>query len=364
MRFEQRLADALHEEAERRDVDVDRLWERTRARLEEDEPPRRWRRLPVLAAAAAVLVVSGGAVVLTQLALQPDEPPVIATGPVEGGIDDEFTCPEQVTHDWTRPESVTDDYFVASLRGGPAAQARTYDAARYEYEEDGDRAFLRFGNADGTLATVSEFRREGDEWVRFRTELCTGENGSIAVPVQDEWTLRPRGESAGPATAAGSESTVLVDTRSYYDNVGLVRERDIHAVPCGMGGVCLSTTESDGTVTRIATLGKRKKIHDVSWIFLPFEENPGSRPYGFWALFDPHPTDFGRLTVTLRDGRTVTAESFDVPDWWGVVYLVLAPFDEVESVGVQGLAGLGQKPPPPVTFRPEELPGYKAELHP
>lgn len=200
--------------------------------------------------------------------------------------------------------------------------------------------------------------------VRFRTDLCTGENGSIAVPVQDEWELRPRGATASVESDARSGSTVLVDTRWYYDNVGLVRERDIHAVGCGMGGVCLSTTESDGTVTRVATLGKRLEIHDVSGIFLPFEENPRSRPYGLWAVFDPHPAVFGKLMVTLRDGRTVTAESFDVPDWWGVVYLVLAPFDEVESVGVQRPAGPDEEPSPYVTFRPEELPGYKAELHP
>jgi hypothetical protein len=371
MRFEQMLADALREEADTHHVDVDGLWERTRADLDDRAAVPR-RRLPVLAAAAAAVVaVAAGGAALGQLFVQ-DAPVPLAPAeggePVEGGVDDEFTCPEQVTHDWTRPETVTDDYFVASLQGGPAEQARIRDAVRYEFEEQGDRAFLRFGNADGSLATLSEFRREGDEWVRFRTDLCTGESGSIAVPLEDEWELRPRGEDDRDADgqgAAGSSSSVLVDSRDFYDNAGLVRSRTLHAVPCGQGGLCLSSAEDDEDgSTSIATLGTGRRLWDLSWIFMPAEENPVTRPYGLWALFDPVPTEYGRLSATLRDGGTVEAEIYDSPTLGGTLYLLLAPFDEVESLTVEYPQPVVGTAPRPETYLPEALGGHRSDLHP
>jgi hypothetical protein len=369
MRFEQMLADALREEADSRPVDVDDLWERTQASLDERATAPR-RRLPVLAAAAAaVMVVAAGGAALGQLFAPEDPPLTTAEGePAEGGVDEEFTCPEQITHDWTRPETVTDDYFVASLRGGPAEQARIRDAARYEYDEQGDRASLRFGNADGSLATVSEFRREGDEWVRFRTDLCTGKDGSIAVPLDDEWELRPRGARADAQErgAAGvSGAGVLVDSRSYYDNAGLVRTRTLHAVPCDQRGMCLTSTEDAEASTSIATLGTGRRLWDLSWIFMPFEERPVSRPYGFWALYDAVPTELGRLSATLRDGSTVDAEIYDNPTGsGGTLYLLLAPFGEVESLTVEYPQPVVGTAPPPETYLPEDLGGHRADLHP
>jgi hypothetical protein len=371
MRFEQMLADALREEADTHHVDVDGLWERTRAGLDERADVAR-RRLPVLAAtAAAVVAVAAGGAALGQLFVQDDPVPVWPTEsgePVEGGVDDEFTCPEQITHDWTRPETVTDDYFVASLRGGPAEQARIRDAARYEYEERGDRAFLRFGNADGSLATLSEFRRDGEEWVRFRTDLCTGEGDSIAVPLDDEWELRPR-EAENRDTqgggAAGPSPSLLVDSRTFYDNAGLVRNRTLHAVPCGQRGLCLSSAEDDEeSSTSIATLGTGRRLWDLSWIFMPAEERPVSRPYGLWALFDPVPTEYGRLSATLRDGGTVEAEIYDSPNLGGTLYLLLAPFDEVESLTVEYPQPVAGTAPQPETHLPEELGASRADLRP
>jgi hypothetical protein len=121
----------------------------------------------------------------------------------------------------------------------------------------------------------------------------------------------------------------------------------------------------EASSTSIATLGAQRRVWDVSWIFMPFEEQPVNRPYGFWALFDAVPTEFGRLSATLRDGRTVEAEIYDNPTGrGGTLYLLLAPFDEVESLTVEHAKPVVGPAAPPTTYRPEELPGYRAGLHP
>jgi hypothetical protein len=90
--------------------------------------------------------------------------------------------------------------------------------------------------------------------------------------------------------------------------------RALHVAACGQRGMCLSNTEVDeASSTSIATLGAQRRLWDVSWNFMPFEEQPVNRPYGFWAQFDAVPTEFGRLSATLRDGRTVEAEIYDNP---------------------------------------------------
>lgn len=367
MKVEQMLTDALREEAEARDVDVTGLWFRTRERLGEDPDrrSRRTRRLTVLAAAAASLAVVAGVVSLAQVGGSREAGPAGADRAVEGGVDDEFTCPEQITHDWTRPESVSDPYFVASLRGGPAHQAKVHEAARYEFDEQGDRAYLRFGNADGTLGTLSEFRREGDEWVRFRTEVCVGEDGSIGFPERREWRLEEHSEPymwvAGmPEDPATSSSWTLVDSRRYYDDIGLVRHRAIYAGLCGEK-LCLrsgSPTEGSGYDLPAGVIP-----HDASSIFMPFDEiEERKNPYGFWVLYDADGV-VESLTAKLRGKKERTTFTFSVDSWPGRLFAVLVPFDEVESVTVQRVEGADPGAPLRTTYTPEELPGYRAELH-
>lgn len=334
MTLERMLADALREEAEARDVDVARMWVGTRDRLE-PSPVGRRRRWPVVAAAAAAAAVvvgvglvagstgDGGRMILP--AGDPDRAR-------EGEVADEFTCPEQVVHDWTRPETVVDEHFVASLQGGLEFQARGYDVPRYELEVDGDRAFASFGNSDGSLALRSEFHQEDDEWVRFRSEVCAGEDGSVAVPVEEPLELRNHlGDEPFRPTRLSGRDPVLLDHRAFYDHVGLVRPRSLYAGACG-DSVCISSVRGggDGTSTRIRPNGRP---HDVSFSFLPNDSSDWrTRPHGMWAVYD---RDGDVEDVTFSRGNTVfRAERITSDSWPGTLHLVVAPFEDLTGITV------------------------------
>ncbi len=364
MRVEQMLTDALREEAESRDVDVTGLWARTREHLDR-KPARRGRRLPVLAAAAASLVVVAGVVGLAQIDGPGDAGPAGQVTSDRDVVDDEFTCPEQITHDWTRPESVTDPYFVASLRGGPVHQASTHRAALYEYEEKGNRAFLRFGNADGTLALVSEFHRKGGDWVRFRSDVCTGENGSVAVPTDGELDLGVHEDEPHPVEnmiyREKRRSTArLIDDRRYYDNVGLIRHRSMYAMACGRS-ICLSTGDDTGSSGTSVPAGVVP--HDVSELFFPGADSANrTNPYGFWLLYDVEDA-VENVSLDLKDGTIIWATQFEADGWPGTLYALVAPFDEVGALTVHHATGSGPGAGEGRNFLPEELPGYQADLH-
>lgn len=357
MRLERMLTDALREEAEARDVDVARLWSDTRTRLY-PEPPRRSRRRPVvLAAAAAAAVVVAGVAGLTQLG-GPDR--VSPAGPAggstsrEGDVADDFTCPEQVVHDWTRPSSVVDKSFVATFRGGLDFQTRGYGVPMYEYEIEGDRAFVRFGSADGSLAMRSEFHRQDDEWVRFRSEVCSGEDGSVAVPVEEPLELRNHlGEDPLPPSDLSGRRPLLLDHRSYYTHVGVVRPRSLYAGACGKA-VCLSSVE-EGDESASTRVRPGVKPRDVSWIFLP-NDSPAWRtqPYGLWALYDAEGTV---EDVLLDRGGLYRAQRFTSDGWPGTLWVGVAPVEEFRGVSVYPRDGL------PSFHEPQDLPGYRADVH-
>lgn len=352
MKLERMLADALREEAESRDVDVARLWADTRGRLERKPPVRRKRWPVVAAAAAAAAVVLGVGVVATvtgdegRRILPAGEP----DGPVEGEVADDFTCPEQVVHDWTRPETVVDKYFVATMEGGLEFQAAGYDVPMYELEVEGDRAHVSFGNTDGSLALRSEFHREDGEWVRFRSEVCTGEDGSVAVPVEEPSELRNHlGDDPLPPSELSGQEPVLLDHRAYYDHVGVVRPRTLYAGACGKA-ICLSSVEEGGDSgsTRVRP---GAQPHDVSPFFLP-NDAPDWReqPYGMWAVYD---ADDEAAEVSFSLGNMIfRAERFTAAGWPGTLYLVVAPFEEFTGLTVVPPQGLSSHYPP------EELPPY------
>ena len=333
MTLERMLADALREEAEARDVDVPRMWSETRDRLE-PAPTRSRKRWPVVAAAAAAAAVLGGVGLVAGstgdggwLILPAGEP----DGTREGEVADAFSCPEQVVHDWTRPESVVDKHFVASLEGGLEVQARGYDVPRYELEVDGDRAFASFGNADGSLALRSEFHREDGEWVRFRSEVCTGEGGSMAVPLEEPLELRNHlGDEPFRPTGLSGRDPVLLDHRAVYDHVGVVRPRSLYAGACG-DTVCISSVRGggDATSTKIRSNGKP---HDVSFSFLPSDGEWQTRPYGMWAVYDRG----GEVEdVTFSRGAEVfVAEQITSDAWPGTLHLVVAPFEDLTGIAV------------------------------
>ncbi len=360
--LERMLTDALREEAGSRDVDVARLWSETRNRLDHEPRVRRGRRPAILAAAAAAAVVVGAAG-LTWLS-GPDRvaPSGPADGPVRGesSIADGFTCPEQVVHDWTRPSSVVDKRFVATLRNGLEFQARGYDVPAYELEVAGDRAFASFGNTDGTLALRSEFHRQDGEWVRFRSEVCTGEDGSVAVPVEDPLALRNHlGDAPLPPDMSGRDP-VLLDHRAYYTHVGVVEPRSLYAGACGKA-LCLQGVYAGAHESISVRIPSGATPRDVSWVFLPIgSPDWRTQPYGMWALYD---RDGEVEDVTFSRGNMVfRAEQMTSDSWPGTLHLVVAPFEEVTGIAVHPPrsapdGGLS------TSYEPRDLRGYRPDLH-
>lgn len=362
MRIEQVLTEALRDEGESRDVDVPRLWARTQDRL--DEQPRRARRLPALAAAAAAVAVVAGVAGLTQVDWAGDNGPAGPDTPARSAVDDEFTCARQATYDWTQPGTYEDDYYIPSLHGGAVRQAQNYRASSYEFEKHGDQAFLRFGNADGTLGLVTEFHREDGKWEPFRTETCSGEAGNVTVPTRGEWRLENHGGEpldASMVVGVRPQPALLVDDRSYYDGAGLVRHRSMYAHRCRKG-MCLTSGNLTGGIGTSVQPGTVPR--DVTSVFLPPDEHATlTHPYGLWALYDVE-GEVSEVTADLRHGGPVHAQRFYDSTWPGQLHVLLAPFDEVVKITVRSRPHSSDPDAPAKTFAPEQLPGYDDPSHP
>lgn len=334
MSIERRLSDALHREAADREVNLPALYAGTRARLDRTQPQppsgRRW--APALVAASVVGLLVGTTLVAAELeSRQLDRPASVSGTSIEGGVADAFDCPHLVTHDWTRPETVTDDYYVASLEGGPAAQAEYHRAARYEYEEVGERAFLRFGNADGSLGLVSEFRRVEDEWTRWRTEACSGPGGSIEAPLEDPLRLGRHGGAPYPAgTPMGATTATLLDDRPYYDGTGLIRHRSLYTEPCGRG-VCIVAihSETSSVSTRVRPDAEPREVTPLFWP--PDEMVSKASPYLLYLLYDPA----GEVTrMRVRDAGVPVSTVVRNAGWTGDLHAMLVPAESTAPVEV------------------------------
>lgn len=358
MNVEDRLSRALGEEASRRDVDVTGLWAHTRRRLVEERPPRRARVIVLAAAAVSVVVGVGGLGVaaMDRLGLVDVGVPLAGSGPSEGGVADSFLCEDTFTYPWHRPGYV-EDYLVVSLDGGPDAEAERQSAARYEFDQRDDRAVLRLGDQEGRLLMVSEFRRRDGAWEPVRTEVCTGSEGSIAVPTENEWTLGPHDAEPYPAGPLVGEDggPVLLDDRSYYDGSGRTRHRSFYAAACG-DRLCLAAGEPTSMVVDDLEYGL--KPYDARSMFFPPDELvERTHPYGLWLLYDTEDLVL-RVAAELEDDTRVKAQIFRSPKWDGRLFALLAPYEEVRAVTVERATASEPGPSGSGTYRPEELPGY------
>lgn len=189
-----------------------------------------------------------------------------------------------------------------------------------------------------------------DRLVRFRSEVCAGEAGSVVVPVEEPSMLRNHlGDDPLPPSALSGGRPLLLDHRAYYDHVGVTRPRTLYAGACGTA-LCLSSVEEDGDSgsTRVPP---GAKPHEVSPYFLP-NDAPDWReqPYGMWAVYDA--ADEVADVTYSRGNSLFRAERFTADGWPGTLYLVVAPFDE--------FTGLTVTPPEERSthYPAEELPPY------
>lgn len=339
MSVEERLSRALHDEADTVDVDVQRLYVRTWARLDAGTPPRprasrTW--VPLLAVAAVLVVVAGG------LALDRLGDAVRTIGPAgdsrRGEVASTFTCPRQVTVDDAGRRQ--DDSFLPSLERGAGAAADELGAPRYAYDETGDRATLRLGNADGSLASRARFARAGGRWDLVTTTRCAGEDGGILVP--EAQPLRLGGRDATPYPARGMTDqpgrAVLVDDRSYYDTAGLVHHRTMWASPCDEG-ICLSAGRPTSYISWTPDHPRGLVPEDVTAVLLPPDDAVGRpNPYVLWMVMDP---DGSVLDVhgTCTRGIRTAAVRVAGEGWPGRLYLLLQRRDALDAVVVRTASG-------------------------
>ena len=225
---EERLTRALHEEAERINTDVERMYSATLRRLT----------TPGVVVPEAVLATRGHpgrACAAGRLGRDPAAPRPRgsrARRHQQGGWRlDELHL--RGTDHRRRRRSQAGRLVPAQHRrsaAGAISQERIAQAAadevgapRYSYVENGDDATLRLGNADGSLASISTFRRTEAGWDLVTTTKCAAGDGGILVPVDDPLRLGARGTQPYPARSMidNPASAVLFDDRSTYDVAGL-----------------------------------------------------------------------------------------------------------------------------------------------
>ncbi len=356
MSIEDRLTRALAAEAETVDVDVEDLRARTRERLAaagvSERAPRRTSRRPLLLAAAASVALATAAVAFlaTGGRLGP------ATDPDPGDVDLTFSCPAQRAIDVS---GVQDEFLPRVGRGGPAAVADEYDAPRWDFVEDGNRATLRLGNDDGSLGSITTYRAVGDGWAPVSAVAC-GSGETPGVPTRDELRLGTHGYPPYKPWMARQYydgAAVLVDDRAVYDYSGLVtRHRSMYVAPCG-ARLCWETGRPTGMVIGRLRADVPTVAQDVSSLFFEPDDLVGrDNPFGMWAVWDPDGT-VRALRVGLNGGRVRESQTFTDASWdGGVLHVVVAP--RASTRWVEAETSDGQV----VRHAPEDVTGYEPEI--
>ncbi len=325
MRIEERLTRALHDEADARDVDVQDLYAATRDRLGATSPVRRrhgWVR-PALAA-ASVLAVAATGVAGTLLmfdGVPGGDPATEATG----GVDDTFSCPAQ--HTIRFGPGNEDDSFLPALDRDRRPAGDAVGAPRHEVVDEGGVTLLRLGNADGSLASVSTFRPDGDDWRRIEATVCTSDTGNL-VPVPGADRLGDHeglGSNEDQFTAADFPAgSVRVDDRASYDVAGLARRRSIWAEPCGRG-VCLTAGTKKTTITTGRVRPDPFRPEDrTSQLADPDDMVGKESAYRLFAVYD-RDGELSRVSWDAKDGQITWVEPVSGGGWPGQLFLVLAP---------------------------------------
>ena len=335
MNIEERLTRALGDEAEQVDADVARMYAETMHRLAEPRVRRTGELLwPLVVTVAVLALLVGSVAIIRHGGLRLIGP--AGTSKV-GGVSTSFTCGGQISVGDAAGRK-QDDSFLPSLDRGPQDAADAAGAPRYSYVENGDAATLRLGNADGSLASVSTFRRSSAGWELVTTTKCAADDGGILVPGDRPLRLGTRETTPYPAGSwiRNPTSAVLVDDRSTYDVAGLARHRTMWASQCGRR-ICLV----DGTPTGfVSTEVKAAKAPaDITSLLLEPDSMVGRTPsLVLWVVYDAD-RSVPSVEMRLRDGTTRAAERISGPGWRGRAYLALGRPGEVQSVQVRHRGG-------------------------
>ena len=253
-----------------------------------------------------------------------DDPTAAPPGTDSGAVSDDFTCPAQHTIDFASDDQ--DEFLAGELDelGGPRKFAKEYDAPRYEFVGAGDTATLRLGNADGSLGSITTYRKTGDGWEPVTAQVCTGAGGSPGSPTAEELRLGQHGIEPWPRDEmlSGDEirTGVFIDDRPTYNYAGIIdTHRSIWVTPCG-NRMCWNSGRPDSSVFAHWPPDDRPAVRDVSGIFFVPDDMVGRvNPFGMWAVYDRQGA-VESLAVTLRDGTQLTGQRFTSPTWDGAAF--------------------------------------------
>ncbi|MGZ8743127.1 MAG: hypothetical protein ACXWXO_09415 [Nocardioides sp.] len=349
MKTEERLIRALHDEADARDVDVQDLYAATRDRLGASPPVRHrhgWVRPAVAAASVLAVAATGVAGTLMMFdGVSGGEPATEVTK----GVDDTFSCPAQKTIRFGPGND--DDSFLPALDRDRQPAGDAVGAPRHEVIDEGGVTLLRLGNADGSLASVSTFRPDGDGWRRIESTVCTNATGNL-VPVPGADRLGAHeglGSTEEQFTAADFPAgSVRVDDRASYDVAGLARRRSIWAEPCGRG-VCLTAGAEKTTITTGRVRPDPYRPEDrTSQLADPDDMVGKESAYRLFAVYD-RDSELSRVSWDTKDGEITWVQPVEGGGWPGQLFLVLAPADTFGVLTVHPRQGEGR------TFTAEQI---------
>jgi hypothetical protein len=352
------LRRSLDDLAKTVDPDVDLLWARVHQRTAGSAPTAPTaptaltgrarvaasrRRVLVPAAAALVVAALAGGVALGSLQQGEGDAPAsgddLPSGPVEAPVGPEWSCPHRTTF----PAPDGSDPVTASLRAvvevdRVPAEAVDFGVERYQLVLADDTGELRYGDASGRLHGVVALRRVDGAWTAGERTLCSGSDGSVSPDVPGTRQLGVHVPLGAPPSAAEGEwgTPLLVDARSYYDQVGhlrtythWVRPRTrcgADAQPCVVLYGLSSGAEPASASVGGASLGRpdcNQPVVDAFYVPLAVLGRPSQ---AFPSLCSAYVAGDGAVSAVLEllDGRTTQMRRFRGPDWPGTSFAALA----------------------------------------
>lgn len=281
---------------------------------------------------------------------------------VAGPVGDDWACDHQATYteglsDPTLAPDAHEPVFVnTSDIDPPTPPSEMANAGgRYEYRIDGDHGELLYGSSDGSRTATSQLDRgEGGNWSITSRTLCSGPDGSpYATDHSRQLRVRPASASAPDDVSTGADretvdrlagEVVVVDTRSYFDQIGRLRNTTLRAYPltdcAGTTRSCIGTSRvvgGDGTssaaegsseygvVSRSTGGGRAPGAGPLSCNRYPdiFYTQPTSTDLTLCESYVTDGENISGAEVIGADGNAYPMQIFRGRDWKGAYLAVL-----------------------------------------
>lgn len=334
---EELLRAAFEREGAAHDVDVVGLYAATRARVSPGASPASE---PVWGAAWGGWLVAAGVVLAASVAgFAVAFAPTTTDGNVAeepssaGRVDQTFSCPVQGTTDFGSDD---DESFLPELSPDGLPSGEASGAPLHEVVVREDRATLRLGNADGTLASSTTFARTADGYRRLSVTKCTNEPTTDAASEP----LVSQGLRSTPSDLRSQDvapSAVLVADRLTYDVSGLEKRITAYAYPCGVR-VCIDAGSRNGTIS-MATLPKTPAPEDLTALLADPDDVVGIEPTQRLIAVHDREDNVNEVSWSDTSGTSTIVPVVQGGTWQGGLYLLLVPSETFDALQIQSTDG-------------------------